>query len=291
MKTFLNRALLFFFLVYSLSIFFNTSCDKIETPLIPQNVDTIITNISVWDDTSYSELSQDYRIVLVEEYTGHTCQNCPDGAREIEQLIENYPGRLMAISIHAGFFAEPLSNSDSSYSTDFRTSVGNTYYDFFGPLPNPVAFISRIQYNGNIQVNLAGWEPAFNSISNDPPIAQLDLTNLYSDSLNAIRTTIDVKWNQSVSEDMKLQVFLVEDHVIDWQKDGPDDIPDYDHKHVLRTSLNGIWGEPITTALDASYEYTLSLDSAWDPDNCEVIAYIYDPNTFEVFQCNYVSVK
>ena len=40
--------------------------------------------------------------VLLEDFTGQRCVNCPRGSEVIEQLQEAYPERLIAVGIHGG---------------------------------------------------------------------------------------------------------------------------------------------------------------------------------------------
>ncbi len=47
------------------------------------------------------------RVVLLEEFTGKGCTNCPKGSRELENLLTQFPNNLVAVSLHAGFFANP----------------------------------------------------------------------------------------------------------------------------------------------------------------------------------------
>jgi hypothetical protein len=41
------------------------------------------------------------KVVLLEEFTGKGCTNCPKGSREIENLLTIFPDNLIAVSIHA----------------------------------------------------------------------------------------------------------------------------------------------------------------------------------------------
>ena len=47
------------------------------------------------------------RVVLIEEFTGKGCTQCPKGSRELENLLTLFPDNLVAVSIHAGPFANP----------------------------------------------------------------------------------------------------------------------------------------------------------------------------------------
>lgn len=59
---------------------------------------------------------------LIEEYTGMYCSNCPPAHREIRRIMKADPGRVFAIGIHQGYFAEPGAG-DSDYRTPFGDSL------------------------------------------------------------------------------------------------------------------------------------------------------------------------
>ena len=75
------------------------SCDKIEGPYITPD-ESVETNVEFPD----IDPATVFRKVLIEEYTGHRCTNCPDGHRELASLHERYGDSLVAIGIHAGSF-------------------------------------------------------------------------------------------------------------------------------------------------------------------------------------------
>jgi hypothetical protein len=174
------------------------SCDKIEYPfeqlpvydICGKNVPYIVT---------YSDTNTSRRNILIEEFTGHTCNNCPDGAREVQRIDSIYKPQIIPVSIHAGAFAKPKNNPDSSYSTDFRTPEGEIY---FGPAGfnvwgNPSAMVSRTIMNGNKVLQKADWENAVVSIKSDVPQASVAVTNWYNDSLRCLKTKTSIKWLSS----------------------------------------------------------------------------------------------
>ena len=79
------------------------------------------------DTTTENQLRQ----VLIEEFTGVRCVNCPAGSEAIENLLDSYGDQLVAISIHAGFFSPPM--GESQY--DFRTDEGNNLMSFMTGVP------------------------------------------------------------------------------------------------------------------------------------------------------------
>ena len=61
----------------------------------------------VAEDDRYIEVERTLggRVVLLEEFTGQNCSNCPTAHRTIEALQEQYGASLVSVSIHAGSFA------------------------------------------------------------------------------------------------------------------------------------------------------------------------------------------
>ena len=96
------------------------------------------------------------RKVLVEEFTGVRCVNCPAGASELENLKGIYGERLVIVSIHAGDFSPPF--TDSRF--DFRTAEGDALEKRLGaPLGYPTAVINRKKFTGQtgLQVGRSQW--------------------------------------------------------------------------------------------------------------------------------------
>jgi hypothetical protein len=68
------------------------------------------------------------------------------------------------------------------------------------------------------------------------------------------------------------------------QKDNsqsPSDILNYEHRHVLRVSMNSSWGDTtfagnIVVNDSTSHTYTLTLNSGRNENKCYVVTYIYD---------------
>ena len=68
------------------------------------------------------------RAVLIEDFTGQRCVNCPNAIIEIEQLEQQYgKENVIAVGIHSG----PLAVWNSDRLTGLRTQVGDTYYDYW----------------------------------------------------------------------------------------------------------------------------------------------------------------
>lgn len=294
---------IFFALIFSILFI---ACDKVDDPLAnssdsfsladgveyvvdpdlglttQQSLIDFISN-NTWDTTN-STINTNKRNVLIEEFTGHRCTFCPNGTREIERLINLYGDQIIAIAIHAGSFAK-LAPPD--FTTDFRVPGGHgeTYQGDFNVSGYPSGVISRLS---NAQ-GLAQWETLITSIKDDTPLAEIKITNYYSSSVNAVRSQVEVKWKQTLTENHNLQLQLIEDHIIDTQLDGSTKVPNYDHRHVLRKVINDTYGKSLKAATideTETFQYIFPVDTAWNADNMEVVAFTFknETNSKEVLQ-------
>ena len=68
-----------------------TSCDVKEGPFI----------------NDYNSYVNPDKKVLIEDFTGHLCPNCPDAARELDAIRNIYDDQVIGMAIHVSSFAKP----------------------------------------------------------------------------------------------------------------------------------------------------------------------------------------
>ena len=279
----MKKLILPIFIAITTILFF--SCDKIETPLAQTEIDedTLTTPTVV-------------RRILMEEYTGHYCTNCPEGSTEMQRLVGVYGDQIIPVSLHAGdvTFNEPHTGS-GSYETDFRTPAGDAYAIQFPPNGLPKGLVSRKNAGEGFQVGQ--WESEFLALKDDTPLAETTIVNTYNAATREVTIDLETEWllDGGLGTTYKIQVGIIEDHIIDWQLDGSTNVPDYDHRHVFRGAVNNVWGETVSTTSQGSKDtksYTYTLNAGWNADNCEVVAFIYkDSPNYEIMQANIKYVK
>lgn len=246
-----------------------------------------------WDSISAPDNSAK-RFVILEEFTGHTCKECPAGAREIERLVGVYGDQLIPVAIHASNFAEPR-RAGTMFRSDYRVDGGHgeTYVSDLNISAFPQGVVSRTTPNGR---RIAQWETDILAVKDDAPAATLRLKNFYSSADTLVRINIEIEWNQTLTADHNLQVHLLESNIIDWQLDGNTVVSDYNHKHMLRKVVNDTFGKLLKSAVAGdkeTIEYITTFKSSWKPDDLEVVAFIFnnDPSSYEVLQGNAAHVK
>lgn len=234
------------------------------------------------------------RKVLVEDYTGHKCGNCPRAAKALHDLKDVYGDRLIIMTVHAGGFATVFPPSAPYYTYDFRTPEGTELDTDFGisAIGNPNGMVNRRQVNGNYVLSSTSWLGEISSVLGDasPAPVKIEIENTFDATSRTLQTEINSEFVNSLGGAHKLCVFLVEDSIINWQKDydaSPEDIPDYVHRDVLRTSMNGTYGDAITNTTAGTIDtknYSKTLDASWNENNMKVISFVYNEVTKEIIQ-------
>lgn len=250
------------------------------------------------------------RRVLVEDYTGHKCPNCPQAALVAEALDSTYDDKVVIVALHAsGVFATPTTPAGApagSYLVDYRTAAGNAYnsstYFNFSAYPN--GMINRRYYTPSTTTHIiphTSWASEVASLLALPAVADLTITNTYNSTTRSlsINTVSEFVSDTLLSGTYKLIVMITQDSIVDWQENGTTHVPDYLHMHVLRDNVNGTWGDTLVTGSFAAHtqvtkNYVYTLPSAYpttgtntsvcDENHCHVVAFIYNTANYEVIQ-------
>jgi hypothetical protein len=237
--------------------------------------------------------------ILLEDYTGHKCGNCPRASEKVEELKNIYGEQLITIAIHAGSFAEP---SGSYFTSDFRTNTGNEWDRHFGisAAGNPKGMINRSGYpESNHILDFEQWTQEVDKHLQNKPEAYIDLDVNYHSTTRSLEIFSTTEILQSTSDALSLNMILTENSIIAYQKNydaDPEKIPDYEHNHMMRKSLTGTWG----TDLGQKYydkddlikkSFHVILDLEWIPENMSVVAFISKTNTFELIQAQETPIK
>jgi len=264
-------------------LFLFSACDKIEAPYFIVNPNVVIVDtFPPLDRTSV------YRKILIEEYTGHYCTNCPVGHAKISELSLFFGDTLVSVCIHAGMLAKP--RPSGLYVYDFTTIEGEQLYNDFNIDGIPVAVVNRRKFGGNNwALGVDQWKNAIENVVRTVYAGiQIQTKKIEKDILEiATKTTMLENYNSP----LRLSIFLMEDNIIKPQLNNNVNDEEYQHNHVLRAVLNSTYGAPIPPngffAKDSAYVlgYHLNFkDKDWKMENCTVVVFLHDPETKEVLQ-------
>lgn len=280
------------------------SCDKIDQP-IPINPGIVNTGLFPGDSTAYISYYDSIesswtnnlnskRYILLEDYTGHKCTNCPDAAITAEELEDDTALGVVLVSIHAspdGSFQA----TDATYQTDFTTDAGDVYVaDMTGMFANPMGTINRknLGLNGTVWYLANSWENAVNQEVNQTLQANIQVQTSHFPSTNGLFIHTETEFKSNLSGNYHLIIYLLRKSVISPQSmsDGTTNY-NYNHHHVLSNNINGTWGSEIASGTIVSeskfyndFSFELPNDSTYNIDNLALVTYLCERNTFEVIQ-------
>ncbi len=248
---------------------------------------------SVRTDTTATDTGRiSFRKVLVEEFTGAQCTNCPIGHRKLAELAGVFGDSVVIVSIHAGDFARP--DSRKGYPTDFRTAAGEELNSRFRVSLYPAAVINRTKIDGSsFVVGVQNWGTALNTqLRTSTPIAIT--THARCDTVqNQLTLNITLELLEDVPYPLNIGYYIVEDSVVAPQLDNGTYIQNYVHRHVLRDAPLGAYGEALIsstaqagTKFERTYRYNLQ-QAAWDRNRLEVVVFLTRPEPdYTVVQCD-----
>ena len=256
-------------------LFMTPSCDVIDQPF----------KGNVQDTTS----SQQQRNVLIEDFTGHRCKNCPKASKAIEALVDAYGSRIIGLAIHAG--PGNFTNTNTDYPTDFTTPEGKTIQNFFGTNFLPVGMVNRENWtaSGN-----GHWSPYTNwpTLSSEAIDSTLNIALEASAIVNNGNLEVSAKGlpQMGLLHDLNIAVLIKESNIVSPQL-MPDDTRDsnYLHMNVLRDYVTDTWGEsfgtsPMLPSDTLSGNYTIAWNSDWVQSNAAVVVYVFNPTNYRILQ-------
>ena len=224
---------------------------------------------------TYVEPPEVGRAVLIEDYTGQYCVNCPRATQEIERLIEEYGDTsVIAVAIHSGPFSKQKGVESPLY-----TSVGDMYFSTWGLQGQPVGLIDRLY--SSMPFSYTDWGAGVNyEIGFKAPVAFMT-TPVYDTGNRRADVQVQTIGLDSPLVSGKLQVWLVEDSIDSFQLMPDGSVNEhYNHMHVFRASVNDPWGDNVSVnhgQVDVK-DYSITLDPAWVPEHCSIVTFLYDGN-------------
>ncbi|MGN1257203.1 MAG: Omp28 family outer membrane lipoprotein [Bacteroidaceae bacterium] len=217
----------------------------------------------------YVEPTYAERVVLVEDFTGQKCVNCPNATNVLHDILEAYGKEsIIPVAIHCGPFG-------LNTAAGLVTETGKTYWSaFFSDTQGqPVAKINRGAANDDYK----NWAKAIANELGRLTNVSLNVKTTYAED-EGRQLQVSISALGKAGENQKLQLWLVEDSIVATQALPTGGVDrQYVHNHVLREALNGDWGEDITFAEDSvRIQKHYNLNEKYKARNCYLVAFTYD---------------
>lgn len=237
-------------------------------------------NIDEGDRLIYVKPAEVGRAILIEDFTGQRCINCPTGTEIINGIVDTYgEDNVIAVGIHSG----PLGFAGNSKTVGLMTDTGNEYYtrwDKENKMGQPWVIFNR---KTSPDSHYNNWAAMVGTIISEKANLSVKIDNAYDAATRTLTTTVEADGvNGTVNG--KLQVWIVEDGVpaLQMMPDGSAN-KEYIHNHVFRAAVNGTWGEDVTVkeGETTTKQYSYKLPEAWNADNIAVVAFVYNDSGVE----------
>lgn len=259
---------------------------------------------SVSVDTTYLETpapSANPHVVLIEEYTGAKCSNCPAGHEQLEALETANPGRLIVISYHETNNSLTIPPYSEGAKYDFRSDTPNVLATAItgttvGSLPS--AFVDRSPTAGSLILSRGSWSDAFNRQKALSDSVNMSIASVFDATSGKYKITVTLKYTAPVGYKHNLTLVSLEDNIIDVQEYPGYPIGPFESGFDTAYKFKGVFREMITAAplgdpiMDTmavkqagrvyrrTYTYTPKTTTpAIVPANCRIVAFVNSVNS------------
>ncbi|MBC8045733.1 MAG: Omp28-related outer membrane protein [Fimbriimonadaceae bacterium] len=271
----------FFLLLGSCFLIFNNSCEEIGPAIDFTPVDTSLVDTTYQTDSIFTPQN---RVVLLEDFTGQLCPNCPAAHEIIADIVDEHGDNVANIAMY-NYFADE--SSQLAYVIDEAIELG----DYLGPIIGwPIGAVNRKDFGSGILQPKELYSTYTDSELLITPSCNISMTYGYNFTTRKLNVFVTVKYLDTITTVNHLSVAICENGIIDFQHDELGEIPDYTHNHVLRKMLTLATGTELSATNEPGRlyrkEFAITLPDDWVKENLEVIAYVhnYEADNKEVLQ-------
>ncbi|MCH8546758.1 MAG: Omp28 family outer membrane lipoprotein [Cryomorphaceae bacterium] len=279
---YLMRKQFFTYLLLVFGVLFISSCDYIDEPIRQGG--------NGGTGGGGGETEEAVQRVLIEKFTGHRCNNCPNAEGSSTQIKNSFGEKIVIVSYHVlDNFAGPTNNLPQDWRTPEGTSIFN-FYRFFGI---PIGMVNRLNYTSNGTGHMkqhGGWASHVQSELNNDPLFDIRIETEWSNSSRNAKVDVDIEALENYSEEVLLSVFVIENNII-----APQILPSYDideeyvHNYMFRQSITHHLGDDIGTNVWArgtieNYNNSDQLGSDIEPSNVYIVAFIRNKSNHKIVQ-------
>jgi hypothetical protein len=272
--------------IIALLLTFAAGCDIIDNPR--KEIDIPTTGPDSTDQK-----------VLIEDFTGHLCKNCPKATKAAKEIEAAFPGYVHTLAIYSKV-GNSFNNINADYPTDFTNADSDDLFSFYNVLFSmPFGMVNRTDWAISPPSHLKsypGWAQASAPFIGQKTPLQIVVVPNYNASNRTVNVTVRTHAIQEVPGPLKITGFILENGVVSPQL-LPDDTRDpvYVHNHILRAAMNSPFGEQLTNAnypagQSIAKNLTQALDANWVAENCDVLVLVYNENTHLIIQSEVVSL-
>lgn len=254
-------------------VFFAMGCDKIDNPHKP----------------FYP--SGGGKTVLIKDFTGVRCNNCPEAAATVHELQHQLgEDRVYIMSVHAGALAIPTGKFP-----DFTTEEGTIWYNDHSS--NPLFSVDHVSLTDGNTFYVGQVDAPLSAALVEPQLFDIAINDTYDEATRRLTVENTFFAYGDGNGEYYATVCLLEDSIVGRQAvQGVGIDTAYVFRNVFRGTLNGVDGELVSSGpMFVNDEFIMNssmvIDSTFNADQCYIMTYIYDYQDGKILQTAMKKIK
>ena len=223
------------------------------------------------------EIEPTGKTVLIKDFTGARCVNCP-AAAEYAHNLQHQLGEdhVFIMSVHAGFQAQPIGSFP-----DFLTDEGTAWYNNHDS--NPLFSVDHVALTDGNTLSVEQIDAPVAAALEEEQSFEISVVPNYDEASRLLGVTANVMALTAMDGEFYITACLVEDNIVGWQTTPSGVDKEYVFRNVFRGTLNGASGEAFESVhVDAHdtfhFNYSKELDAAYNAEECYLMVYIHEKN-------------
>ena len=215
------------------------------------------------------------KTVLIKDFTGARCVNCPAAAEHAHNLQHQLDeDHIFILSVHAGFQAQPMGSFPN-----FLTDEGTAWYNNHDS--NPLFTVDHVALTEGNTLNDAQIDAPVAEALLEEQSFEIVVGPSYDAATRQLQVQVQAVALNDLDGEFYITVCLVEDHITGWQTIPGGVDKEYDFRNVFRGTLNGAYGEAFEDLhVDADdtfyFSYNTEINADFNADECYLMVYVYD---------------
>lgn len=214
------------------------------------------------------------RSVLLTEFTGQLCVNCPAAHEEVERYHTMFGDNLISVSIHGD--NNQMALIDPADPDCLGSELGAAYCRQFGVKAWPSAVVDWT--GGELGGSFGKWLSAIVADIIHPTSLDLSATATYSTADDIYTVEARMRSTMAQTGSPRMMVWLTEDsiHALQMLPGNGYDLS-YVHNNVLRAALTAPEGDEVEIPANLEQRESVSGKGSglWNPSNMSAVVFVY----------------
>lgn len=215
------------------------------------------------------------KTVLIKDFTGARCVNCP-AAAEYAHNLQHQLGEdhIIIMSVHAGYLAQPMGQFP-----DFLTDEGTAWYNNHDA--NPLFAIDHVALTDGNTYNAEQIDAPVAAALEEEQTFEIVVAPLFDEANRQLQVSAQVIALADMDGQFYISACLVEDNIVGWQTTPSGVDREYVFRNVFRGTINGAYGEEFEGyGVEANdtfpLTYNTEINADYNADECYLMVYVYD---------------